>query len=78
MPPKEGISISPTCRSVADASTTRSFGYAADDSVVSDDRGADVFGFAYDAAGRLAGVAKNSAPEASYATTPSVCGSTRP
>ncbi len=53
--------------SVAAGGTTRSFGYAADGSVVSDDRGADVFGFAYDAAGRLAAVDKNSAPEAAYA-----------
>ncbi len=53
--------------SVADGGTTRSFGYAADGSVVSDDRGAEVFGFTYDAAGRLTAVEKNSAPEAAYA-----------
>jgi RHS repeat-associated protein len=53
--------------SVSDGAVTRSFGYAADGSVISDDRGADAFDLAYDAAGRLAEVEKNGAPEASYA-----------
>jgi YD repeat-containing protein len=53
--------------SVSDGAVTRSFGYAADGSVVSDDRGADAFDLDYDAAGRLAAVEKNAAPAAAYA-----------
>lgn len=53
--------------SVDDGTTMRSFGYAADGSVMSDDRGADLFDFTYDAAGRLAEVERNSTLEASYA-----------
>jgi RHS repeat-associated protein len=53
--------------SVSDGAITRSFGAAADGSVVSDDRGADAFDLAYDAAGRLVEVEKNAAPLASYA-----------
>jgi RHS repeat-associated protein len=53
--------------SVDDGATVRSFGYAADGSVIGDDRGVDVFDLAYDAAGRLVEVDRNSALEASYA-----------
>ena len=53
--------------SVDDGVNVRSFGYAADGSVISDDRGFDAFDLTYDAAGRLNGVDKNSSPEATYA-----------
>ncbi len=59
----------------ATAATTRSFGYAADGSVTSDDRGADVFDLTYDAAGRLAERrARTARPRRATPTTPSAAG----